>query len=566
MIVLDIATFLVPPLLPAITTSINAYAQKRLRAKGIFCLDSNFINFAGSADIVCFDKTGTLTEDNMDIANILPSQDAKFLKPESNIQKINQNLDMITTIGTCHSLQNNRHDGDKLEMRMFEALDWEFKSDTSVNSCEEFEGKPERIIGPKNSNRMFGLIRLFPFDPALQRMTVVVKEACKKDYLVLMKGAPEIVKSFCEPKTVPSDFDQVLSSYTVYGLRVISTASKPISMNLATIQRLDRENLESNLTFTGFIVFHNKLKPQTISTLSILKDVNIRIIMATGDNMMTGVSVAKTSGMIEEADSLLQVHVKQTLPNDSFKLETNFKYLKTYGFSDTFNSNEIEIKNNEKRILIQSPKSKTHLCIEGKCFELIRNKDTDLLKTIIKRGTIFARMTPDQKQHLIEDLQKFNWRVGMCGDGANDCGALRRANFGISLSLNESSVACPFTYRDKNIECIPTLIREGRACLASTLGAFKYQVAYCFVMLSVVLILFWEGLKISDGGFVFIDILLNIFPLLVFGTTKAYPKLVKKKLSDTTFSRFTFFSIFSFVCIQNVVYLITRQILIHKYW
>ena len=154
----------------------------------------------------------------------------------------------------------------------------------------------------------------------------------------------------------------------------------------------------------------------------------------------------------------------------------------------------------------------------------------------------------------------------MCGDGANDCGALRRANFGISLSLNESSVACPFTYRDKNIECIPTLIREGRACLASTLGAFKYQVAYCFVMLSVVLILFWEGLKISDGGFVFIDILLNIFPLLVFGTTKAYPKLVKKKLSDTTFSRFTFFSIFSFVCIQNVVYLITRQILIHKYW
>jgi len=566
MIVLDIATFLVPPLLPAITTSINAYAQKRLRAKGIFCLDSNFINFAGSADIVCFDKTGTLTEDNMDIANILPSQDAKFLKPESNIQNINQNLDMITTIGTCHSLQNNRHDGDKLEMRMFEALDWEFKSDTSVNSCEEFEGKPERIIGPKNSNRMFGLIRLFPFEPVLQRMTVVVKEACKKDYLVLMKGAPEIVKSFCEPKTVPSDFDQVLSSYTVYGLRVISTASKPISMNLATIQRLDRENLESNLTFTGFIVFHNKLKPQTISTLSILKDVNIRIIMATGDNMMTGVSVAKTSGMIEEADSLLQVHVKQTLPNDSFKLETNFKYLKTYGFSDTFNSNEIEIKNNEKRILIQSPKSKTHLCIEGKCFELIRNKDTDLLKTIIKRGTIFARMTPDQKQHLIEDLQKFNWRVGMCGDGANDCGALRRANFGISLSLNESSVACPFTYRDKNIECIPTLIREGRACLASTLGAFKYQVAYCFVMLSVVLILFWEGLKISDGGFVFIDILLNIFPLLVFGTTKAYPKLVKKKLSDTTFSRFTFFSIFSFVCIQNVVYLITRQILIHKYW
>jgi len=35
--------------------------------------------------------------------------------------------------------------------------------------------------------------------------------------------------------------------------------------------------------------------------------------------------------------------------------------------------------------------------------------------------------------------------VGMCGDGANDCAALKAASVGISLSEAEASIAAPFT-------------------------------------------------------------------------------------------------------------------------
>lgn len=55
-------------------------------------------------------------------------------------------------------------------------------------------------------------------------------------------------------------------------------------------------------------------------------------------------------------------------------------------------------------------------------------------------------MSPQDKALLIEKLKEtFKTEIGMCGDGANDCIALRTADLGISLSTSEASVAAPFT-------------------------------------------------------------------------------------------------------------------------
>lgn len=41
--------------------------------------------------------------------------------------------------------------------------------------------------------------------------------------------------------------------------------------------------------------------------------------------------------------------------------------------------------------------------------------------------------------------------VGMCGDGGNDCGALRCAHAGLALSEAEASVVSPFTSKAKTV-------------------------------------------------------------------------------------------------------------------
>jgi len=56
----------------------------------------------------------------------------------------------------------------------------------------------------------------------------------------------------------------------------------------------------------------------------------------------------------------------------------------------------------------------------------------------------------------------------MCGDGANDCNALKTADIGVSLSEAEASIAAPFTSQIQDISCIPIVLREGRCALTTS--------------------------------------------------------------------------------------------------
>ena len=156
--------------------------------------------------------------------------------------------------------------------------------------------------------------------------------------------------------------------------------------------------------------------------------------------------------------------------------------------------------------------------------------------------------------------------MAMVGDGANDCAALRNSNAGLALSSEESAVAAPFSTSHTNISVFKYLLCEGKATISATFGAFKYQVSYCFILLSAVMLLFYDGAFPSDVQYIISDIILNLAPPLVFGTTAACYRLVKRKPNSILFGFSTLFSIFSFVIIQTGFYFFARYLLTKQIW
>lgn len=55
------------------------------------------------------------------------------------------------------------------------------------------------------SNLEIAVLKTYPFDSAVQRMTVVTKKKGSPNFVVFIKGAPEKVASLCKPET--SEFD-----------------------------------------------------------------------------------------------------------------------------------------------------------------------------------------------------------------------------------------------------------------------------------------------------------------------------------------------------------------------
>jgi cation-transporting P-type ATPase 13A2 len=58
------------------------------------------------------------------------------------------------------------------------------------------------------------------------------------------------------------------------------------------INDLIRDNVEKDLTFLGLIVLKNNLKAKTKDTIKTLSNSNIKSVMVTGDNLLTGINVA----------------------------------------------------------------------------------------------------------------------------------------------------------------------------------------------------------------------------------------------------------------------------------
>ncbi|XP_017489622.1 PREDICTED: probable cation-transporting ATPase 13A3 [Rhagoletis zephyria] len=525
---LDLITIIIPPALPAAMTIGVVFAQSRLRKAEIFCISPRSINISGCINCVCFDKTGTLTEDDLNFSEVVPvAETAAGLRLSAAVHHPVTGLEygpLMISLAVCHSLTliEGKIIGDPLDQKMFAATEW-ILEEPDVNDTTKYDLLAPTVVKPPtdSADKEVGILRQFPFSSSLQRMSVIARQVRGTQFELYAKGAPEMIQSLCDPRSLPADFSARLQEYTEKGYRVLGLAYRPLaSMNYSKVQRAAREDLEKNLTFVGLLVMGNMLKPETTHVIETLLMANIRSVMVTGDNMLTALSVARECSMIQPWHKVIlledgpglgaaESEGEEAVPTIRWKFANSMAHIPDINF----------------KLASAEDRDRIHIAVTGRTFKVLREHYPEVLKKVAVRGTVFARMAPEQKQQLIELLQELGYYVGMCGDGANDCGALKAAHAGVSLSETEASVASPFTSKQPNIGCIPTLIQEGRASIVTAFGILKYMACYSLTQFISVIILYTFYSNLTDKEFLYIDLFLITLFVTLFGRNKAFKQL-----------------------------------------
>lgn len=83
---------------------------------------------------------------------------------------------------------------------------------------------------------------------------------------------------------------------------------------------------------------------------------------------------------------------------------------------------------------------------------------------LVAKYTVFGRVSPVQKQHLIAAYQKAGHTVGMTGDGVNDILALRQSDCSVAMASGAESTQsiADFVLLDSNFDAMIFVLNEGR--------------------------------------------------------------------------------------------------------
>ena len=748
---LDNLTTAIPISLAGCVKICITHSLDRLKRLDIYSISRDAMTSLGSINLVIFDKTGTLTEEHVEMKGYLPVK-YNFSKKEfefSNYmndvvncskttvshykKKINvptfKNIDndlkqlYIECLATCHNLTlvKGKIIGDPIDIKMLEGVGWILRENFDDQN-KAYDPLVQAYVRPKSEKKMdipitsiegldeddliafnidinklklyyeLSIIRRFNFDYLKQRLTVIVKNLHDNYFKIFSKGSPEKIKKICDQNTIPADFNNVYNYYSTKGYRILGMAYKNIKLNMRQSLQIKREHIENNLIFLGFAIIENKLKEGTKDTIVELDNADYRMVMASGDSMLTCISVSKECSLVREHQEIFSCEIEKNIEgnevlkwnrinygsndnlDDAFaflKREKNSRFRKrrrkknanlrkkktklklalikaaegnnfniskgdiinenkyknenidinfsssknlislikqsnknlnilstetsaknlvkidknpSISLLDLYPINEIKsqikrvIKKNKKdissfglinkdkkkissqtsKISIDNNNSPLKLCknehfaiaTTGSTFEKLYSlnekflfeKDHSLLnihktfRLILKNGIIFTRMSPDHKALLVESFKKEGMNTLMCGDGTNDCPALRKADVGVALSSEEASMASHFNYIKQDISCLFHLLREGKCALSASIQTFKFMIMYSVLCYIAAIFLMYHSSNVSDMQGFFLDLFL-IYPLEWFvSQTDPMDELTYQRPIDSLFS------------------------------
>ena len=234
----------------------------------------------------------------------------------------------------------------------------------------------------------------------------------------------------------------------------------------------DVEAVENGLIFLGLVGIMDPPRPEVRDAIKICQDAGIKVKMITGDHHLTAAAIGK----------------------------------------------ELAINANS-----ESP-------VSGE--ELRQMSDEELSSSV--EGSIFSRVTPDQKMRIVASLQEKGEIVAMTGDGVNDAPALSGANIGIAMGIAGTDVAkdaADMVLQDDNFANIVHAIEEGRKIYQNIRNFVRYQVSTNVAAVALIVIstfIFGWNLPLTATQILVINILMDGPPAVALGVEKRHGNVMSR--------------------------------------
>lgn len=455
-----IITTVVPPELPMELTLAVNNSLLALRKLFVFCTEPFRIPMAGGLHTCCFDKTGTLTSDDLHMlgvaavprerarahprptrtaAQILAEAEADAQPensappaPEADASAVVLSDDLCAAedlplraqlvLAGCHSLitVDGKPLGDPVEVAALAAIRWELRN--------------ERTVDARHRSRAVRVLQRYPFQAALKRMATVVgfvgTQGEGERLFVVAKGAPEVIRQHC--RAVPANYDAVCTKYASKGGRVLALALRELPAG-TRVRDLTRADAERDLEYVGLAVFGSTIKKDSAAAIKELRHASLAVAMITGDNVFTACYVAHETHIADKPLFVLARRAEASSSSDEDEDEET-----PYEWVEASASEAPQRRPFADALVPAWDRSRTlDLCVSGDLVgDLLEPANAAMRRaqaTLVARVSVFARVSPEQKEGIVGLLKATGRGTLMCGDGTNDVGALRQADVGVAL-------------------------------------------------------------------------------------------------------------------------------------
>ncbi len=164
----------------------------------------------------------------------------------------------------------------------------------------------------------------------------------------------------------------------------------------------------------------------------------------------------------------------------------------------------------------------------------LNQMDKTQLREAVRTHTIFARVDPEHKYLIVEQLQAMGEVVAVTGDGVNDAPAIKRADIGIAMGIKGTDVAkeaSAMVLRDDNFATIVKAVELGRTIYQNLQGFVRYLLAANFAEVLVVSLGFFFALGevVTPIQLLWVNLATDALPALALGEDPPSKDAMQKK-------------------------------------